>query len=366
MCKGRLIVACFLEPENIMDSRLAGCIREMKDRIEMRQNGTIMDADGVIDMIEGDEPFSQLIVAVELDEFGINEDVDRFIRTLRWLEDEKPLDGVVCGIIVDSKGELYTKDEGRRIAFALSRAGGILPGKPFVEATGNLRNFDIMAQNLKVRSNLEAYKRCCSDLIMKVRDFNVEDYRINMPRILAVHASSRKTSNSLELWSKVRSNLEGKAEIEEIQIRNGEIWDCRGCRFEQCLHHGEKGTCFYGGHMVEKVYPAVLKCDVIVFICPNYNDSVSADIMAVINRLTALFRTNDFSRKRVYAIVVSGYSGGDLVAKQILGAINLNKNFMLPGGFALLATANTPGSINEVPDIDEKAYAFAKRILLES
>ena len=103
----------------------------------------------------------------------------------------------------------------------------------------------------------------------------------------------------------------------------------------------------------------------IVFICPNYNDSVSADIMAVINRLTALFRTNDFSKKRMYAIVVSGYSGGDLVAKQIMGAINLNKNFMLPGDFALLATANTPGSINEIPDIEEKAAAFAKRILLE-
>lgn len=366
MCKGRLIIGCFLNMENFLESRLAGCIRQIKDRVEMRQNGTITDAEGVMELLEGDEPFSQLIIAAELDEYGLNEDVDRFIRELRLLEDEKPLEGVVCGIIVDGRGELYTKDVGRGLAFAMSRAGGILPGKPFVEATGNLRNFDIIAKNLNAASNLEAYRRCCSDLISKVRDFDLDSYRIKMPRILAVHASSRKTSNSLELWSKVRENLEGRAEIEEIQIRNGEIWDCRGCKFEQCLHHGEKGTCFYGGHMVEKVYPAVLRCDIIVFICPNYNDSVSADIMAVINRLTALFRTNDFSRKRMYAIVVSGYSGGDLVAKQLMSAINLNKNFMLPGDFALFATANTPGSINEIPDIDEKAYAFAKRILLES
>lgn len=365
MCKGRLIIGCFLDMENFLDSRLAECIRTIKDRIEMRQNGTITDAEGVIDLIEGDESFAQLIIAVELDEFGLNEDMERFIRELRYMEDEKPLEGVVCGIIVDGKGELYTKDAGRQLAFAISRAGGILPGKPFVEATGNLRNFDIIAQNMNARSNLEAYKRSCDDLITRVRDFEVSDYLIKMPRILAIHASSRKTSNSLALWSMVRENLEGKAEIEEIQIRNGEIWDCRGCKFEQCLHHGEKGTCFYGGHMVEKVYPAVLKCDIIVFICPNYNDSISADIMAVINRLTALFRTNDFSKKRMYAIVVSGYSGGDLVAKQIMGAINLNKNFMLPGDFALLATANTPGSINEIPDIEEKAAAFAKRILLE-
>ena len=365
MCKGRLIVACFLDVENITESRLADNIRSVKDRVEMRQGGTITDAEGVMELIEDGEPFAQLVVSVELDKFGINEEMERFIRCLRRLEDEKPLEGVTCGIIVDGKGELYTKDAGRQLAFAMSRAGGVLPGKPFVEATGNLRNFDIIAQTSGL-SHREAYRKACSDLINKVRDFELENYRIFMPTILAIHASNRKTSNSLALWSMVKENLEGRAEIEEVQMRNGEIWDCRGCKFEQCLHHGEKGTCFYGGRMVEKVYPAVLKCDAIVFICPNYNDSVSADIMAAINRLTALFRTNDFSKKRMYAIVVSGYSGGDLVAKQILGAINLNKNFMLPGDFALLATANTPGSINEVPDILEKAEAFAKRILMES
>ena len=74
--------------------------------------------------------------------------------------------------------------------------------------------------------------------------------------------------------------------------------------------------------MVEKVYPAVRKGDVIVLVCPNYNDAVSANIMAFFNRLTALFRKEEaaFARKEVYALVVSGYSGGDIVAEQVIDA----------------------------------------------
>ena len=115
--------------------------------------------------------------------------------------------------------------------------------------------------------------------------------------------------------------------------------------------------------MVEKVYPAILKSNILVLICPNYNDAVSANIMAFINRLTALFRTHDFSRKRVYAIVVSGYSGGDIVARQIISAVNMNKNFILPAGFVLTETAKNPGDIFKIPGIEKRAEEFSKRII---
>ena len=115
--------------------------------------------------------------------------------------------------------------------------------------------------------------------------------------------------------------------------------------------------------MVKKVYPAILKCDTLVLVCPNYNDAVSANITAFFNRLTALFRTNDFSCKRVFALVVSGYSGGDIVAEQIIGAMNCNKNFILPGKFALIEAANDPRSILERDGIDERASEIAGRIV---
>lgn len=41
-------------------------------------------------------------------------------------------------------------------------------------------------------------------------------------------------------------------------------------------------------------------------------------------------------------IVVSGYSGSDIVARQLLGAMCLNKTAILPPEFCLMQTAHDP------------------------
>ncbi|MFR9193331.1 MAG: flavodoxin family protein [Anaerovoracaceae bacterium] len=318
---------------------------------------------------------SRLIFAVETDISGINPEACKLLRYLRLksiypaapcgdLPDTENLilSGAAGGIIVDGQCDLFTKDLGRRLAFTANLAGCNFPGKPLSEATSDLRNFRVLA-GIWQTDCYEAYVRSCTLLLQKVLNFRlpVQDH----PSILAVHASNRRTSNSLALWEMTSAHLAGKADIEVISIRNGQLWDCRGCKYEECLHFGEKGDCFYGGVMVEKVYPAIVRSDVLVLICPNYNDSVSANMMAFINRLTAVFRARDFSRKRVYAVIVSGYSGGDIVAQQIIGAINMNKNLILPGNFALMTTANDPGEALELPGIKAQTAAFARRILVD-
>lgn len=267
------------------------------------------------------------------------------------------LKGSVGGVIVDGSSSLYTKDIGRRFLFAANMTGCSFPGKPLVEATSDLANFKVVARLWSV-DLYGAYVKSCISLAEKIISFSFENQR--EPNIVAIHASSHKTSNSLALWKMISSELDGAAEIEEISMRNGQVWDCRGCKYEDCLHFGEKGDCFYGGVMVEKVYPAIVKCDILVLICPNYNDSVSANIMAFINRLTSVFRVNDFSKKRVYAVIVSGYSGGDIVAQQVIGAINVNKNFMLPAGFALMETANDPGDAEKSKVLSSAAAVRGK------
>ncbi len=189
--------------------------------------------------------------------------------------------------------------------------------------------------------------------------------RLRPQRVLVVHASSRATSNTLLLWEMVRRHLDRSVVVEELSLRNGTVVDCRGCSYEACRHFGEKGECFYGGVMVKQAYPAVQRCDSLVLICPNYNDAVSANITAFINRLTALFRQDftAFSRKKIYALIVSGYSGGDIVAEQVIDALNCNKNFILPGQFALIETANDPGSIRLCDGIEARAAALAKRMM---
>ncbi|WP_293985922.1 flavodoxin family protein [uncultured Megasphaera sp.] len=274
------------------------------------------------------------------------------------------LAGCRGAVLVDGQGEFFTKKIGRELIFFANQAGCLFPGKPLVEATGSLYNFNTQAK-IQGLSNEEAYAVSAGRLVNKLLAFSPPERRGRQKDIVVIHASSRKTSNTLLLWEMVKHRLSGKAALTEISLRNGSVVDCRGCSYETCLHFGEKGDCFYGGVMVEKVYPAVRRADAVVLICPNYNDAVSANITAFFNRLTALFRKEEaaFASKEVYALVVSGYSGGDIVAEQILDAMNCNKNFILPPYFALIETANDPRSILKNVGIEERAARLAERIV---
>ena len=113
---------------------------------------------------------------------------------------------------------------------------------------------------------------------------------------------------------------------------------------------------------MEEVYPALEECNGLVLLCPNYNDALGANLTAFINRLTALFRKKPFADKCLFSLIVSGYSGGDILEQQLIGSLNMNKSFILPGNFAMSETANQPGSILEILDIHKKTSDFAAHI----
>lgn len=83
--------------------------------------------------------------------------------------------------------------------------------------------------------------------------------------------------------------------------------------------------------MVEDVYPAVREADAIVMLCPNYNDALSANLTAFINRLTSLFRTTRFYDKALFAVVVSGYSGSDIVGGTAYRGVKYEQNLLSAG-----------------------------------
>ncbi len=85
-------------------------------------------------------------------------------------------------------------------------------------------------------------------------------------------------------------------------------------------------------------------------------------MLAVINRLTVLYRQISFHEKACYAVIVSGNSGSDSVAKQLIGALNINKGFQLPPYFSIMATANDPLKVLEIEGIEKKSLSMAKRI----
>ena len=308
--------------------------------------------------MDGSLENQRVLFAVPLDESGVNHgyyDLLAYLRTHPGC-----LDGSVGGVLVDGPGDLYTKAVGRELVLSASRAGCAFPGRPLVEATGDLRNFTVQAKNAGCSSE-EAYRLAAADLTDRVLGFAPP--KRHQPKLLVLHASNHRTSNTLALWSRCRERLGKVCEITEIGLRNGTLEDCAGCPYTMCLHFGEKGDCFYGGVMVQEVYPAIRESDAVVLLCPNYNDALSANLTAAINRLTALYRTTPFTDKAVFAIVVSGYSGGDIVARQVVSALNMNKGFWLPPNFCLLETANDAGTAVTLPGIEERLDKFTENIL---
>ena len=296
----------------------------------------------------------RLLFAFSLPENGVNLSLTGL---LGWLRDHPGcLEGSVGGVVIDGAGDLYTKAAGRELILAASMAGCAFPGRPLVEATGGLQNFTVQARNAGCGLE-EAYRLAVSGLAERVAGF-VPPRRAR-PKVLALHASSRATSNTLALWGRVREALEPGCQVTEIGLRNGTLEDCAGCAYTTCLHFGEQGDCFYGGVMVREVFPAIREADAVMLICPNYNDALSANLTAAVNRLTALYRTTSFEDKAVFAIVVSGYSGGDIVASQVVSALCVNKGFWLPPRAILLETANDAGAAMRLPGIEERLRRFA-------
>lgn len=302
----------------------------------------------------------KILFAADLDQTGVNIPLLDLFRIL-YKRGGDALGGSSAGLLLHSESELFTKSAAQNIIFLANRLGCRFPGSPLVEATADLRNF--LTWRKKLGSSLE---EVCADLCTALGRRLLEDFpsTVKSPRILAVHASSRETSNTLMLWDMIKKHLPGGG-ITELHVENGAVRDCKGCSYTTCKHFSRQRSCFYGGVMVEEIFPEIEKADAIVWICPNYNDSVSANLMAVINRLTALYRRTKFFDKTLFGIIVSGNSGSDSVAKQLIGALNINKSFRLPPHFAIMATANNPGDIKAVPGIEEKARLFAQNMLRE-
>ena len=298
----------------------------------------------------------RLLFAVPLGRNGINRG---YYEVLAWLRSgTKVLDGATAGMLIDADSELYTKASARELCVAASQAGCAFVGRPLVEGTGSLDNYAVQAANLHT-DKLGAYKesaRILADQVLHTQWSGKEK-----PHLLVLHASNHKTSNTLAIWQRVKEQLDG-IEIQELNLRNGTLVDCSGCPYQMCLHFGEKGQCFYGGPMVDDVYPAVKWADGLLLLCPNYNDALSANMTAFINRLTALFRTTRFYDKAMFAVIVSGYSGSDLLAGQLVTALNMNKTFYLPGNFCMMETANHAGEARRLPGIEDRIAEFCSTV----
>ena len=359
---GEILLIRPREPGGRENSRLLKALREglagvrLQEVTEVSQLEAMTDESGRL-APEGWTGKHLALFAIDLGEYGVNLE---YTRLLGWLRSHpKSLEGWTGGVTADADSDLYTKSAARELVFTANRAGCAFVGRPLVEGTKTLSNFAIVASNL----GTDLYGAYVESIKLMVKEMakSQKPDKERKRELLVLHASSHKSSNTYAVWQGVKQYLTDIS-ITEIGLRNGTLADCSGCPYKMCLHYGERGSCFYGGVMVENVYPAVKKADGILLLAPNYNDALSANLTAFINRLTALFRTTRFYDKKLFGIVVSGYSGSDLIAEQMIAALNMNKTFYLPGHFAMLETANHPGEAMKLPGIEERMRQYAKRI----
>lgn len=280
------------------------------------------------------------------------------LYSMLWMirQVEGGFDGSIAGLVVDGEGELYTKAVAREFVFSANRSGCLFVGRPLAEATKGLANFSVAAR-VRGISPEEAYKEAIRELALRVACFSATPKR--NPKLLCLHSCNTRVSNTYMLWSMVKKHLGGCCRIQEIFFRNGEIKDCLGCSYDTCLTYGQNTQCYYGGVIVDDVYPALESCDGLMLLCPNYNDALGANLTAFINRMTALYRKRQFYEKYLFSVIVSGYSGGDIVAAQLIDAVCMNKTFILPPYFALTAVANEPGSVGKAENVGQRARKYA-------
>ncbi len=302
--------------------------------------------------------FKKLLFVAQVENVGYDIPMINLLDKLLEIN-KNPLNGSVGALLLYSTSDHGTKRFAQDVIYAANNMGCSFPGHPLIEAISSFRNFLTWQKTMNMGLEDICYT-LSHNLVEKLMSYNPKV--INSGKIAVIYSSPHKTSNTLDLWHMVSKHI-SNFEIKELQVESGKVLDCVGCPYKLCLHYGKKKGCFYGGIMTENILPAIEESDAVVFLCPNYNDAIAANLTAVINRLTALYRRSNFNSKSIFAVIVSGNSSSDSVAKQLIGALNLNKGFRLPPHFSIDAIANDPKTVFTVDGIEIKSELFSKAIL---
>ena len=174
----------------------------------------------------------RVLIALTTGEGGMSLEAFRLLQSLRTHAD--CLRGSTGALIVDGTGELYTKQAAQSVALAANLAGCLFPGKPLVEGTGSLYNQHILAGQLGLPWE-ETYFTRARDLARRLAQF--EAPRFSRPRVLMLHASDNRRSNTVAMGRTVCNHLAPFCDTQTISLQNGAIYDCRGCSYTACLHY---------------------------------------------------------------------------------------------------------------------------------
>lgn len=322
----------------------------------------------------------RLMVALSLGKEGINVAYLNFLSQLR--SGTIDMKSSIAGMVVESAGTLYSKQSATELAFALNQAGCGLVGNPLVEATDTLTHFpenpdydhDQRLDYLDPTDPLSAYIKAVSLLGQRIsgpgfRGRSPLTGRPGMPKILAVmpwgseDSNREEIGNVADLWGELRHRLAPFAQCQELSLRNEMILYCNDCESHHCGKYVVNQSCFYGGALSREGIAQIAQADAVLMLCPSFHNSLHAMQFAFIQQLSPLFLQCEFREKAVFALGVTPYASGDMLANQLITTLCLDYSFYLPPHFALLEIAKSPWEAITREGIEERLDKFAHGML---
>lgn len=297
--------------------------------------------------------FSHVLLAAQLQEPGYDWHLMDFLG-----QADGKLENTVAGFYVDSKTPLHTREAGVQLIYHANKQGARMPGRSLVEAAGELENLVPLSAPLE-KSPTEILEDQLRGLAGRMEQPHLQKKK-NRLSVWTIGSPGR--SATLAIWDLILPHLKD-IEVDLLSFGNENIRDCRGCAYALCKKMGQETRCIYEDYVVEHMYPSIEKSDGILILTPNYNDMLPANFVSSINRLTALFRKRKFFDKSLFSLVVTGHTGAELLSRQLIGALHVNKTFALPPRFTWEVRAHTVASVHENRVLPALAEDFAARIL---
>lgn len=300
------------------------------------------------------QKFQRVLLVASINPIGYDEELLAF---LAGAYEQGTLEDTVVGVVVESKTSLHTREAGVQLLYHANKMGARMPGRSLVEAAENLENLLPLSEPLG-KTPAELFQLQLEGLHRRL-DTPIAGTR--QPKLSVWTIGRKEISATLAVWDLIHPHLSG-IEVELLSFGNEMIRDCRGCAYELCKKMGEKSKCIYEDYVVEKLYPSIEQSDGILILSPNYNDMLPANFVSSINRLTALFRKRKFFDKSLFSLIVTGHTGAELLSRQLIGALHVNKTFALPPRFTWEVRAHNREAVQENPALPAQAIDFAQRI----
>lgn len=310
---------------------------------------------------------ARLLLAVSLGADGMTPSLNDFLKKLR--EEPMLMRGTVAGIVLESEKDLYGKDYACQLAQSLNASGCALVPRPLVEATGSLSHFSSEELNRPLNENpFSGYIKAVTALSQRIigpgfRGKSPLTGQAEAPKLLAVDVCLDLEPNLSDLWDEISYRLHPFITCHNISLRKESIHSCQQCNIHRCDHFQPQANCFYGSALSEEALLKLAETDALLLICSNYHNALHPQMAGFLQQISALMSPKLFPTKALYTLVVSPYSGGDMVVKQILTTLSLDGSFYIPPKFAMLETAGQPMEALGLSGIETRLDSFTHEIL---